>query len=115
MAFGSDIQIDDDYFTNINKFIRTLRKKWNISDNQEWRLRRYADMIGTTQYAASNGWDREKEEKTIVCTPFTVGNQWVTGITKGGKLMIRFDGGFSTGCYEDKREGIIPRVYLSPL
>tara|TARA_R110002096_G_scaffold396635_1_gene592527 strand:- start:53 stop:400 length:348 start_codon:yes stop_codon:yes gene_type:complete len=115
MAFGSDIQIDDDYLTNIEKFIRTLRKKWNISDRQEYRLRKSADMIGTTQYAVSNGWDREKGESTKVRTPFIVGYRWVTGITKGGKLMIRFDGGFSTGCCEDKREGIIPRVYLSPL
>ena len=115
MAFGSDIQIDDDYFTNINKFIRTLRKKWYISDEQEYRLRKYADMIGTTQYTVSNGWDREKCEKTIVRKPFIVGYRWVTGITKGGKLMIRFDGGFSTGFSGDKREGIIPRVYLSPL
>jgi len=111
----TDIQIDEDYLTNINKFIRTLRKKWNISDEQEYRMRKKADMIGTTQYGVSVGWDREKCEKTKVRTPFIVGNRWSTGITTDGKLMIRFEGGFSTGVWDDKREGINPRVYLSPL
>ena len=111
----TDIQIDDDYLTNINKFIRTLRKKWNISDRQEYRLRKTAELIGTTQYGERAGWDREKCETTQVRTPFIVGNRWSTGITKGGKLMIRFDGGFSTGFWDEKRQGINPRVYLSPL
>ena len=111
----TDIQIDNDYLTDINKFIRTLRKKWNISDEQEYRMREKADMIGTTQYSAHTGWDREKCEKTMVRRPFIVGNRWSTGITTGGKLMIRFDEGFSTGGWGDKRKGINPRVYLSPL
>tara|TARA_R110000796_G_scaffold53271_1_gene125103 strand:- start:109 stop:444 length:336 start_codon:yes stop_codon:yes gene_type:complete len=110
----TDIQIDNDYLTDINKFIRTLRKKWLITDEQEYRMRKKADMIGTTQYSAHTGWDREKCEKTKVRTPFIVGNRWSTGITKGGKLMIRFDGGHV--CCSTKLDGgINPRVYLSPL
>ena len=108
----TDIQINDEYHTTIDRFIKQLKKNWNISATQESRMRYRGKQIGTTQYSYSNGWDREKKEKTIVKKPFVVGDQWITGITVGEELMIRFDGGFCTGGIDEKRAGIIPRVYL---
>ena len=114
----TDIQINDEYFTTANKFIRNLRKRWNLSPEQEKRIRYHAGLIGTTQHYIKKKWNNEKKQVEPVRVPFVVGNQWAIDVLKSGKLMIRFTGGFSTyGGFDwngDKgRDGVIPRVYLT--
>ena len=99
----ADIQINYEYITTIDEFIKQLEKKWKISPGQKERMRHHAADVGTTKTGIRGG--RKIQ--------FVVGDQWLTDIVKGGKLMIKFTGGFVTDSWVDGREGIIPRVYLT--
>ena len=110
----ADIRINDEYYATIDKFIRNLRKNWNLSPKQEKRLRYHAGLIGTTQHYIQKEWNDQKKQVEPVEVPFVVDDGWVVDILKSGKLIIRFDGGFSTGYYgRPGRDGVNPRIYLS--
>jgi hypothetical protein len=114
----TDIQINDEYLTTLDEFLKNLQKNWKISRSQEERIREHGGLVGTTQYYIQKKWNNEAKEVENVRVPFVVGNEWVTDILKSGKLMIRFTGGYSTyGGFDwngnKGRSGVIPRVYLS--
>ena len=114
----ADIRINDEYYATIDKFIRNLRKRWNVSPGQEARLRYHAGLIGTTQHYVQKKWNNETKQVEPVDVPFVVDDGWLVDILKSGKLMIRFTGGYSTcGGFDwngkKGRDGVNPRVYLT--
>lgn len=93
------INVDGDFMTSGKRLVKSLRKNWNVSKIQEGRILGHAQEVGLEwwNYGGSNA--------------FVNTGEWHTGITKAGKLMLRFDGYRTWG--GDKKKGIQPRIYLS--
>ncbi len=98
------INVDGDFMTSGTRFVKSLRKNWNVSKAQEGRILGQAQEVGLE-------WWNHSEYRGQCGDPWVKKGEWHTGFSKAGKLMLVFDGYRTMG--GEQRKGVSQRIYLS--